>query len=109
MLDMPGHERFIRTMVSGATGINSVLIVVATNEGVKPQTREHVDIAALLGVRRAVVALNKTDLVKPGTVKAVAKQVRTLLREAGIQPSRSQPLAKLAQALRRSEPRYWIN
>ena len=85
IVDMPGHERFIRTMVSGATGINSVLLVVAANEGIKPQTREHVDIAALLGIRRAVVALSKADLVKPSTVTAVAQQVCTLLREAGIQ------------------------
>src|SRR4051795_7114401 len=47
LIDMPGHERFVRTMIAGATGMDAVLLVVAANEGVKPQTREHVDIASL--------------------------------------------------------------
>src|SRR5215471_10147171 len=55
LIDMPGHERFVRTMISGATGIDAVLLVVAANEGVKPQTLEHVNIAGLLGLCRAVV------------------------------------------------------
>ena len=49
---MPGHERFVRTMIAGATGIDAVLLVVAANEGIKPQTVEHVDIAGLLGIAR---------------------------------------------------------
>ncbi len=53
LIDMPGHERFVRTMISGATGIDAVLLVVAANEGIKPQTREHVEIAGLLGISRA--------------------------------------------------------
>ena len=57
LIDMPGHERFVRTMVAGATGIDAVLLVVAANEGIKPQTREHVEIAGLLGIRRALVAV----------------------------------------------------
>src|ERR1700761_2833938 len=65
LIDMPGHERFMRAMISGATGIDAGLLVVAGNEGIKPQTVEHVDIASLLGVRRAVVAISKVDLVAP--------------------------------------------
>lgn len=63
LIDVPGHEDFIRTMISGATGIDGVLLIVAANEGVMPQTREHFDIAQLLGVDRGLVVLTKTDLV----------------------------------------------
>src|SRR2546421_12965 len=63
VIDVPGHERFVRTMISGATGIDLALIAVACDDGVMPQTREHVAILELLGVRTAVVALTKRDLV----------------------------------------------
>src|SRR3984957_6718718 len=63
LIDMPGHERFVRTLISGATGIDAMLLVVAANEGIKPQTIEHVHIAALLGLSRVVLALTKVDLV----------------------------------------------
>ena len=63
IVDVPGHEDFIRNMLAGATGIDVLLLVVAADEGVMPQTREHTAIAELLGVERAVVALTKTDLV----------------------------------------------
>ncbi len=63
VVDVPGHERFVRTMVAGATGIDLVLFVVAADEGVMPQTREHLRICTLLGVRRGLVALTKIDLV----------------------------------------------
>jgi len=86
LIDMPGHERFVRTMVAGATGIDAVLLVVAANEGIAPQTVEHVDIAALLGVRRAVVAVSKTDLVPNGVAEQVALDARALLARAGIEP-----------------------
>jgi selenocysteine-specific elongation factor len=63
VVDVPGHERFVRTMVAGAVGIDLVVLVVAADEGVMPQTREHLDICGLLGVERGVVALTKCDLV----------------------------------------------
>ncbi len=63
VVDVPGHERFVRTMAAGAGGVDVVVLVVAADEGVKPQTREHLDICRLLGVRRGVVALTKADLV----------------------------------------------
>ena len=62
-IDVPGHERLVHTMIAGAGGIDRALLVVATDEGVMPQTREHLDILALLGVRGGVVALNKSDLL----------------------------------------------
>jgi selenocysteine-specific elongation factor len=65
LVDVPGHERFVRAMAAGAGGIDLVLLVIACDEGVMPQTREHLDICRLLGVRRGVVALTKSDLL-PG-------------------------------------------
>jgi selenocysteine-specific elongation factor len=72
-VDLPGHERFVRNMVAGATGVDLALLVVAADDGVMPQTREHVDILDLLGVRRVLVVLNKVD--------AVDAEMRELARE----------------------------
>jgi selenocysteine-specific elongation factor len=84
LIDMPGHERFVRTMVGGATGIDAVLLVVAANEGIKPQTVEHIDIAALLGLRRAVIAISKADLVSEIEAGVVAEETVELLARAGL-------------------------
>jgi selenocysteine-specific elongation factor len=87
LIDMPGHERFVRTMISGATGIDAVLLVLAANEGIKPQTIEHIDIAGLLGLRRAVVAISKADLVAPDQARRVAEEAVRLLARAGLDAS----------------------
>ena len=84
LIDMPGHERFVRTMIAGATGIEAVLVVVAANEGIKPQTIEHLDIAALLGITGAVVAISKIDLVAPEIVQRTADETMALLRRLNI-------------------------
>ena len=84
LIDMPGHERFVRTMISGATGIDAVLLVVSAAEGIKPQTVEHVDIAGLLGVRQAIVAVTKADLVPPARAEAVGREAASLARAAGM-------------------------
>ncbi len=86
LIDMPGHERFVRTMISGATGMDAVLLVVAANEGIKRQTREHVDIAALLGLRSAVIAITKTDLVTQEEARQVANESARLLDRSGLIP-----------------------
>jgi selenocysteine-specific elongation factor len=83
LIDMPGHERFVRTMISGATGIDAVLLVVAANEGIKPQTIEHIDIAALLGLRHAIIAISKIDLVTPEQALLVAAETQQLLTQSG--------------------------
>jgi selenocysteine-specific elongation factor len=85
LIDMPGHERFVRTMISGATGLDAVLLVVAANEGSKPQTVEHVDVASLLGLRRAVVAISKTDLVTSEEAGRVAEDAVRLLARSGLE------------------------
>src|ERR1700758_4954255 len=82
-VDVPGHERFVHTMLAGATGIDAALLVVALDDGVMPQTREHVQILQLLGVDRGVVALTKSDLA-PGRVEEVGAQVRTLLAKTAL-------------------------
>ena len=87
LIDMPGHERFVRTMISGATGIDAVLLAVAANEGVRPQTIEHADIASLLGVRRALIAITKVDLVAPEQARRVAEETSGLLARVGIEAS----------------------
>src|SRR4051812_7000096 len=65
VVDVPGHERFVRAMAAGAGGVDAVVLVVAVDEGVMPQTREHLDVCALLGVQVGVLALTKADLL-PG-------------------------------------------
>src|SRR5512139_1670597 len=79
IVDVPGHERFVRTMVAGATGIDVVLLVIAADEGVMPQTREHLAIMELLEVREAVVALTKADLVTADWLELVGDDVRAQL------------------------------
>ena len=63
LIDVPGHERFVHTMIAGATGVGAVLLVVAANERVRPQTREHVALTELLGVKKGLVVVTKSDLV----------------------------------------------
>ncbi|MGE0546519.1 MAG: selenocysteine-specific translation elongation factor [Kofleriaceae bacterium] len=79
VVDVPGHERFVKSMVAGATGLDLVCLVIAADEGVMPQTREHLDICNLLGVRRGLVALTKRDLVDPEWLAMVTADVRTAL------------------------------
>ena len=78
-VDVPGHERFVRQMVAGAAGVDAVLLVVAADQGVQPQTREHLEICSLLGVRRGVVALTKCDLIDSDLAEVVALELRDLL------------------------------
>ncbi len=80
VVDVPGHEAFIRNMLAGATGVDVVLLVVAADEGIMPQTREHLAIVELLGVPRLVVALTKADLVDGDWLELVEEEVRGLLK-----------------------------
>jgi selenocysteine-specific elongation factor len=79
-VDVPGHERFVRNMLAGVGGIDLVLLVVAADESIKPQTREHFDICRLLGIPRGLVALAKADLVGPDTLGLVRLEVEEFLR-----------------------------
>jgi selenocysteine-specific elongation factor len=109
VVDVPGHEGLVRTMVAGANGIDLLLLVVAADEGVMPQTREHLAICELLGLTRAVVALTKTDLVDGEMAELAAEEVALLLEEtplggAPVVPVSSQTgegLDRLREALAR--------
>lgn len=94
-VDAPGHERFVRAMVSGVTGADAVLLVVAANEGIKPQTREHLTIAALLGVREALIAVAKRDLVAPGEAETVGEAAAALACELGLMASPPVPVSAM--------------
>jgi selenocysteine-specific elongation factor len=78
-VDVPGHERFVRHMVAGAAGIDAVLLVVAADEGVKPQTREHLSICTMLGLRHGLVVLTKSDLVDAEVLEVVSLETRDFL------------------------------
>ncbi|HSG49899.1 MAG TPA: selenocysteine-specific translation elongation factor, partial [Longimicrobiales bacterium] len=79
VVDVPGHEGFVRNMLAGATGMDVVLLVVAADEGAMPQTREHLAIVELLGVKRLVVALTKVDLVEEEWLELAREDVGDLL------------------------------
>ena len=106
-VDVPGHERFVGNMLAGAAGIDLVLLVIAADESIKPQTREHFDICRLLGIQRGLVALTKTDLVDGETLELVQLELEDFLRgsfleNAPIVPVSSRTgagLAELKQAL----------
>ena len=79
-IDVPGHERFVSNMLAGAAGIDLVLLVIAADESIKPQTREHFDICKLLGVKHGVIALTKCDLVDDETLTLVQLEIEEYLR-----------------------------
>ena len=81
IVDVPGHERFVKNMVAGAAGIDLVLMVIAADEGVMPQTREHLQICTLLGITAGVVALTKTDLVEKDWLELVSSDVTDYLED----------------------------
>jgi selenocysteine-specific elongation factor len=101
VVDVPGHERFVRTMVAGATGIDLYLMVVAADDGVMPQTREHAAVLAALGVGAGVVAITKADLAEPARAR---EEAAALLPGAEIVPvaaPRGEGLEELRAALDR--------
>src|SRR6516225_9774718 len=97
-VDVPGHERFIHNMLAGATGIDFVLLVVAADDGVMPQTREHLAIVDLLGIERGVVALNKSDLVDDDRLVAVTRDVQAVLADTGLAGAGIVPVSALTGA-----------
>ncbi len=88
-VDVPGHERFVRNMLAGVGGIDLVLLVIAADESVKPQTREHFDICRLLAVQRGITVLTKSDLVDPETLEVVRMEVADFLKGSFLDPATS--------------------
>jgi selenocysteine-specific elongation factor len=107
VVDVPGHEKFVKNMVAGATGIDIVVMVIAADEGVMPQTREHMEICTLLGVRHGLVALTKVDLVDEEMLELAQEDIRefargSFLENAAVIPvsaATGQGLPELVQAL----------
>ena len=85
VIDVPGHEKFIGHMLSGVPGMDLVLVVVAADEGIMPQTREHLDILSLLGVRKTILVLNKCDLVSEEWLEMAEEVIRQQLKETILQ------------------------
>src|SRR5262249_52503624 len=84
IVGVPGHERFVKNMLAGVGGIDLVLLVIAADEGVMPQTREHLAIVKLLGISRGIVVLTKRDLVQADWVEMVKRDVRALLADTAL-------------------------
>lgn len=107
IVDVPGHEKFVKTMVAGATGIDMVVMVIAADEGIMPQTREHMEICTLLNVQHGLVVLTKRDMVDEEWLELVAEDVRsftagTFLEGSPVLPVSSttgQGIPELVQAL----------
>ncbi|MCC7293056.1 MAG: selenocysteine-specific translation elongation factor [Phycisphaerales bacterium] len=98
VVDVPGHERFVRTMAAGAQGIDVAVLVVAADDSVMPQTVEHVEILELLGVRCGVVALSKADRVDADMVRLVGEEVAALLKPTGLDGAEIVPVSSITGA-----------
>src|SRR5947199_3247085 len=95
IVDVPGHERFIRNMLAGAHGMDLVLFTVAADDGVMPQTEEHLDILHLLGVRRGIFVLTKIDLVDAPRVAAVREEIEILTLDTTLEGAPIIPVSTL--------------
>jgi selenocysteine-specific elongation factor len=96
LVDVPGHERFVRNMLAGAGGIDAALLVIAADDGPMPQTREHLAILDLLGIERGVVALSKADLVDEEWLGFVAESIRELLDGTSLAGSEIVPISSIS-------------
>ncbi len=92
-IDVPGHEKFIKNMVTGVSTVDAAMLVIAADDGVMPQTREHLDILHLLGIKKILVALNKTDLVEAEWTDLVSEEIDAYLTERGYPDTRIVPVS----------------
>ena len=92
-VDVPGHEGLVHNMLAGAAGIDFVMLVIAADDGVMPQTREHLAIMDLLGLQHGIVALNKCDLVGADRLAAVTSEIRAVLAGTGLQDAEILPVS----------------
>ena len=95
IVDVPGHEKFINNMVAGVVGMDLVLLVIAADEGIMPQTREHLDILSLLGIKKSIIVLNKCDLVDEDWMELVEEEIREELEGTFMETA---PLVKVSAA-----------
>src|SRR5580704_10927191 len=97
-VDVPGHERFVKNMLAGVGGIDVVLFVIAADESIKPQTREHFDICRLLGIARGVIALTKADLVDADILGLVRLEVEEMVQGSFLEGAAIVPVSSLSGA-----------
>ncbi|MEZ5993207.1 MAG: selenocysteine-specific translation elongation factor [Planctomycetota bacterium] len=95
IIDVPGHERFVKNMVAGATGVDIVMLVVAADDGVMPQTREHLEILTLLGVKHGLVVLTKIDTVDEDTVELAIEDVNDLIKGTFLEHAQKVPVSSI--------------
>ncbi len=97
IVDVPGHEKFIKHMVSGAAGIDLVMMIIAADEGIMPQTKEHLNICSLLGIRTGLVALTKIDMVENDWLELVKNEIREFLKGTFLEGAPVIPVSALKQ------------
>jgi selenocysteine-specific elongation factor len=97
-VDVPGHEKFVRNMLAGVGGIDLVVLVVAADESIKPQTREHFDICRLLGIPRGIVAITKSDLVDPDVLGLVRLEIEDFVRGSFLEGAPTVPVSATTSA-----------
>jgi selenocysteine-specific elongation factor len=97
IVDVPGHEKFIKNMVAGAAGIDVVLLVIAADEGIMPQTKEHLHICSLLGITAGIVALTKIDLVEKEWLELVKSEITEFLRSSFLESAPIVPVSAVKQ------------
>src|SRR4030065_1491840 len=95
IVDVPGHEKFIKHMVSGAAGIDLVMMVIAADESIMPQTKEHLHICSLLGISRGIVSLTKTDLAEKDWLELVKSEINEFLRGTFLEGAPIVPVSAL--------------
>ena len=98
MIDVPGHERFIKNMVAGATSVDVAMLVVAADDGVMPQTREHLEILKLLGVKRGLIVLNKIDLVDEELLELVLEDIKDLVSGTFLESAEVLPVSVVTES-----------
>jgi len=94
-IDVPGHEKFVKTMVAGASNVDAVLFVIAADEGISVQTREHFDILRLLSAREGIIALTKSDLVDAARIEELARDVRHFVKGTFLETAPIMPVSAL--------------
>jgi selenocysteine-specific elongation factor len=95
IVDVPGHEKFVRHMVAGVTGIDLVALVIAADEGIMPQTREHLDICRLLRVKKGLIALTKIDLVEKDWLDLVKEEIREFAKGTFLEKAATMPISSV--------------
>jgi len=98
IVDVPGHERFIKNMVAGAGGIDAVMLIIAADEGIMPQTREHLDICRLLAVRQGIIVMTKTDMVDAEWLSLVTEDIKQFVRGSFLEKAPLLPVSSATGA-----------